>query len=132
MTLLKDLGIKEVGSVDLKCDNQAAISIAANPIHHERTKHIEVDCHFIREKIAEGRIHPTYVPSHNQLADVLTKPLSVTQHNRLLRKMGVIKGIHSHLEGECGQVKRAQHKPHPPYPSSVLAQPTEYNGSASS
>lgn len=101
MSLFKDLGLRNLHPAALKCDNQAALSIAANPVYHERTKHIEVDCHFIREKIAQGIIHPSYVPSKAQLADVLTKALPTYQHNKLLGKMGVQSASHSHLEREC-------------------------------
>ena len=54
VALLKDLGIKDLGPVDLKCDNQAAIHIAANPVFHARTKHIEVDCHYVRDQVKSG------------------------------------------------------------------------------
>lgn len=73
----KELGLKKLPSIVLKCDNNVALSIAANPVLHERTKHIEVDCHFIREKIANGAIAPTHVSTPNQLADVFTKVLPV-------------------------------------------------------
>ena len=97
--LLKDLGLKKLGTTLLNCDNQAALAIAANPIHHEKTKHVDIDCHFIRDKAAEGIIQPTYVPSHAQLANIFTKILGTAQHQKLLSKLGVC-SPHSQLEGE--------------------------------
>lgn len=101
MQLLKDLGLKKLPSVNLKCDNQVALYIAANLVFHERTKHIEVDLHFVRDKVVEGLIKPSYVPTHLQLVDLLTKITSVSQHQKLLVKMGVRNSPTSHLEGEC-------------------------------
>ena len=73
--LLKELGIKSTAPVTLKCDNQAALAIAVNPVHHERTKHVEIDCHFIIDKVNQHVIKPEYVPTTLQLADILTKSL---------------------------------------------------------
>ncbi|XP_071688419.1 uncharacterized mitochondrial protein AtMg00810-like [Rutidosis leptorrhynchoides] len=98
VSLLKDLGLKDLGPVDMYCDNQAAIHIAANPVFRARTKHIEVDCHFIRDQVKKGVIKPQYVHTKFQLADVFTKIVTVDQHNKLLSKLGV--KDHSQLEGE--------------------------------
>lgn len=98
--LLRDMGLSDLPPTIIKSDNQAALAIAANPVSHERTKHVEIDCHFIRDKIAEGAVTTTHVPSHLQIADVLTKPLGVKQHNFLLGKLGMSPSSSTPLEGE--------------------------------
>nr|XP_009771568.1 PREDICTED: uncharacterized protein LOC104222088 [Nicotiana sylvestris] len=64
--VLKKLGIVVSTPIQLFRDSKAAMQIAKNPVFHERTKHIKIDCHFIREKVQEGLIHPVYVPTENQ------------------------------------------------------------------
>lgn len=97
--LLRDLGMRHIGNTLVHCDNQAALAIASNPVHHEKTKHVDIDCHFIRDKTNEGIIQPTYVPTKEQIADVFTKLLTTTQHQFLLSKLGVQSNPHSQLEG---------------------------------
>ncbi|RVX19308.1 Retrovirus-related Pol polyprotein from transposon RE2 [Vitis vinifera] len=75
--LLQELRFGKDEQMKLICDNQAALHIASNPVFHERTKHIEVDCHFIREKIASGCVATSFVNSNDQLADIFTKSLRV-------------------------------------------------------
>ena len=61
------------------CDNQSTVLLCHNPVLHARTKHIELDMFFVRERVIAGQLQVTHVPSDAQLADILTKPLS---HNR--------------------------------------------------
>ena len=85
--LLQELNVPNIILIPLKCDNQAAIYIAKNPIFHERTKHIELDCPFVREKLQGGLITLSHVSSANQLADIFTKSLPSTQHNDAISKL---------------------------------------------
>lgn len=85
--LLKDLGIKNLPPTLLKCDNQAALAIAANPVLHEKTKHVKIDCHYVRDKINDGSIEIAHVSSKDQVADILTKIPPVNQHQHILAKL---------------------------------------------
>jgi hypothetical protein len=87
-SLLSSLQVQCNSPTMLFCDNQAAIHLAANPVYHERTKHIEVDCHFIRTHLQEGIISTSYVPTKKQQADIFTKALSAKQFQELTFKLG--------------------------------------------
>ncbi|CAL9027549.1 unnamed protein product [Prunus brigantina] len=89
--LLRDLCIDHFEPATLHCDNQAAIHIAANPVYHERTKHIELDCHTVRERIQRGEIKTTYVQTGKQrCCDIFTKPLGQAVFHSHLSKLGVL------------------------------------------
>lgn len=88
--LLSELRLFDGGPLQLFCDNQAVIKLIHNPVQHDRTKHIEIDRHFIREKLDEGLLQVGFVRSENQLADVLTKGVSVVSFEKLCSKMGLI------------------------------------------
>ena len=74
--LLNDLGVSTSSATPLYCDNQSAIHIAHNDVFHERTKHIEIDCHFIRYHLVHGALKLLSVSSKDQLANIFTKSLS--------------------------------------------------------
>ncbi|KAK8951096.1 putative cyclic nucleotide-gated ion channel 19 [Platanthera zijinensis] len=87
-SFLDDLGVKLSSPATLFCDSQAVIHNTKNPVFHERTKHIEVDCHFIREKVQLKKIELAHVPAAQQVADILTKALPRHLYNQFLSKLG--------------------------------------------
>ena len=88
--LLKELRIVVEEPMKVLCDNQSAISIAKNPVHHDRTKHVEIDRHFIKEKIEGGIIKLFHLPTSLQIADILTKALPRKNFEDLNSKLGLI------------------------------------------
>ena len=74
--LLRELGIGLKSTPTLWCDNLGATYLSANPVFHARTKHVEVDFHFVREKVAQGRLQVQFISTHDQIADIFTKPLA--------------------------------------------------------
>jgi transposase InsO family protein len=87
--LLRDLGMSKYEPKVLYCDNQGAISLTKNPMHHAKTKHVDIQLHFIRDHVDKGTIIVEYCPTDDMLADLMTKGLSRDRHVRLLGLMGM-------------------------------------------
>ncbi|GJU84779.1 ribonuclease H-like domain-containing protein [Tanacetum coccineum] len=90
LKILKDFQIEKLLPLFLHCDYNSTIKIAANLIFTERTKHLEIDLHFVKEKILEGVVKTVKVDSANQIADILTKGLDTVQHLELVKRLGMI------------------------------------------
>ncbi|PRQ19007.1 putative RNA-directed DNA polymerase [Rosa chinensis] len=88
--LLRDLGFKLKSTMQLYCDNKAAIDISQNLVQHDRTKHVEVDRHFIKEKLDAKIMSFPFVPTEEQLADILTKGVSRKAFYDSLSKLGMV------------------------------------------
>ncbi|XP_061348083.1 uncharacterized mitochondrial protein AtMg00810-like [Gastrolobium bilobum] len=91
--ILHDLRVPVSGPAMLYCDNHAAVHLAHNPSFHERSKHIELDCHVTRHHILQGLIHLIPIASSQQLADMFTKALHPTHFRDFMDKLG-FKDIH--------------------------------------
>ena len=70
--------------VEIGVDNQGTILLAKNPVMHQRTKHIDVKYHFVREEVKQGNISLFYIPSARNVADVFTKPQSKSRIHQLI------------------------------------------------
>jgi hypothetical protein len=88
--LLKDLVGGKLGAPTLRIDNKSAIDLAKNPVHHERSKHIETKYHYIRKCVEDGRIVLQQVPTGDQLADIMTKSLARVKFQELRERIGVV------------------------------------------
>jgi hypothetical protein len=88
--LLQDLQVSFIQPALLYCDSQSARHIAFNPTFHERTKHIDIDCHVVRQQLQAGLFHLLPISSANQLADFFTKALEPTLFCNLHSKLGVM------------------------------------------
>jgi hypothetical protein len=90
--LLQELGVPHPSAVSLWCDNLGATYLSANPVFHARTKHIEVDYHFVRKRVARKQLKIRFISTNDQVADGFTKALSLHkftsfQHNLNLGRL---------------------------------------------
>ena len=88
-SLLAELNYTQKRPTTLFEDNQSAIALAKNPVHHARSKHIDIQHHFVREKIESKKIEISYIATDEMIADVLTKPLARPKFAKLINEMGM-------------------------------------------
>jgi hypothetical protein len=88
------MSLADTRAVELRVDSKSALSLAKNPVFHERSKHIWVRYHFIRGCLEEGSIKAGYINTKDQLADLLTKPLGRIRFLELCSKTGMVQISH--------------------------------------
>jgi histone deacetylase 1/2 len=89
-SLLKELGVLQQRTPIIWCDNLGATYLTANPVFHARTKHIEIDFHFVRERVAAGELDVRFISSNDQLADVFTKPATRQMLDRFKTNLNLV------------------------------------------
>jgi histone deacetylase 1/2 len=89
-SLLTELGVSQQRTPVLWCDNLGATYLTANPVFHARTKHIEIDFHFVRERVADGALEVRFISSNDQLADVFTKPATRQMLDRFRTNLNLV------------------------------------------
>ena len=87
---LRDYGVECKQSL-IHCDNQSAIAMMHNPVHHARTKHIDIRHHFLRDHVEKKNIIIEYEPTETNTADILTKALAESRFNDLRIRLGMIR-----------------------------------------
>ncbi|GJX30973.1 ribonuclease H-like domain-containing protein [Tanacetum coccineum] len=104
LKILKDLQIEKLLPVSLHYDSNLAIKIDVNIVFHERTKHLEIDLHFVRENILKGVVKTVKVDTANQIADILTKGLDTVQHLELVKMLGMYDVYQFKLVRRCEEL----------------------------
>ncbi|RDX81424.1 Copia protein, partial [Mucuna pruriens] len=104
LIILDDLKVKYKKLIKFFCDNNSAISIAYNLVQHDKTKHIEIDIHFIKEKLNNGLVVITHVSTGFQVVDIFTKGLLVARFQELNGKLGMIDIHLSTLRGSVRDI----------------------------
>eukprot|EP00253_Pinus_taeda_P022312 PITA_22312 len=88
--MLADMHASQTCPTSLFCDNQGVLKLAKNPVFHERTKHVETHCHYIRQLVEDGSVQLRYVPTTEQPADIFTKPLGPNKFVKFRGSIGVV------------------------------------------
>jgi hypothetical protein len=89
--LLADLRQEEVKTVELRVDNKFALALMKNPVFHERSKHIRVRYHYVRQCVEDGSVHVDFISTSDQLANIGTKALRRVRFQELATRIGMVK-----------------------------------------
>ena len=92
--ILKDLNVEMKEHLKLLFDNNSTTSISHNPVHHDRKKHVTIECHFVKEILETNKMCSLYIASSEPQADLLTKGLPTEQFRKLIGKLELL-DIHS-------------------------------------
>ncbi len=101
-SILKELDIEQTESTVLYVDNRGAIDLARNPVYHDRSKHIDMRYHFIRERVQDNTLQIEHVPGDNNVADIMTKPLARVKHTQYTSDLGICKHLVDSHSGSVG------------------------------
>ena len=124
-TLLQELHVVVDKATIIYCDNVSAVYLSENPLHHRRTKHVELDIHFVREKVQLGQFRVLHIPTQHQIADIMTKGLPTPlfqefrnslciQHSNAQTEGGVSVLVRIEWSGLSPLVVTAEHRLHHP------------------
>eukprot|EP00253_Pinus_taeda_P010734 PITA_10734 len=91
--LLVNIFKRNMEATKIMCDNQSCIKLSENPMFHDRSKHIDSLCHFVRDCVQQGVVQLSYTPTGEQVADILTKALGRTKFDYFKEKMGMVKNL---------------------------------------
>jgi hypothetical protein len=98
--LLADLFGREMDSTIIHCDNQSCVKLSENHVFHDKSKHIEIKYHYIRDMVQRKSVHVYYLSTHEQIADVFTKPLARTKFEYFHERLGLVENA-SLADSEC-------------------------------
>jgi hypothetical protein len=98
--VLTDLFDHEMDPTIIHCDNQSCVKLSENPVFHDRSQHIEIKYHYIKDMVQRKAIHVQYLPTHEQIADIFTKPLAKTKFEYFCERLGLVENT-SLAEREC-------------------------------
>jgi hypothetical protein len=100
LNLLSDLFDHEMDPTTIHCDNQSCVKLFENPVFHDRSKHIEIKYHYIRDMVQKKTVHVQYLSTHEQIADIFTKPLAKTKFEYFRERLGLMENA-SLAKREC-------------------------------